>query len=110
MEIKSPVKIKITSLNYHQRFFDGIIEFHEKNYKLKIQNRIKKKTIKIPFSMTDVKNQSALVRISGKNGIYVEDNLDFNGLSDTMKIESKIIHEDITNKYAVLDTIEIFFK
>ena len=110
MEFKPPFKIKIIELSYHNLFFDGSIQFHEKTYKLHIQNEVNQKIIKLPFPILGVKNHNVLVRISGRNGIYVQDHLIFEGSSNSMEIESQIINEDITNKYAVLDTIEIFFR
>ena len=108
--IKLPFKMKITSIDFHKTQFDGEIEFHEKKFPLKIYPIADNQTIKIPFDVIGVQNQNALVRISGINGIYAEDHLTLEGKSSSLEINSFPIFDEISDRYNMLDTIEIFFK
>ena len=108
--VKLPFKMKITSIDFHKTQFDGEIEFHEKKFPLEIYPITGKQTIKIPFDVIGVQNQNTLVRISGINGIYAEDHLTVEGKSSSLEIKSFSIFDEISNRYNMLDTIEIFFK
>ena len=108
--VKLPFKMKITSIDFHKTQFDGEIEFHGKKFPLRIYPIVGKQTIKIPFDVIGVQNQNALVRVSGINGIYAEDYLKFEGKSSSLEIKSSSIFDEISNRYNMLDTIEIFFK
>ena len=107
---KLPFKIKILSIDFHKTQYDGEIEFHEKKFPLVIYPIVDKQTIKIPFDVIGVQNQNALVRISGINGIYAEDHLTLEGKSSSLEIKSFPIFDEISDRYNMLDTIEIFFK
>ena len=108
--VKLPFKMKILSIDFHKTRYDGEIEFHEKKFPLVIYPISDKKTIKIPFDVIGIQSQTCLVRISGINGIYAEDHLTFEGKSSSLEIESLPIFDEISNRYNMLDTIEIFFK
>lgn len=108
--VKLPFKIKISSINYHENYFDAEIEFHDKSYRMTIKSTNDESTIKIPFELIGVKGQNVLVRISGTTGIYFEDRAKFDGKSSSLDITSFSICDDISNKYDMLDTLEIFFK
>jgi len=108
--VKLPLKMKILSIDFHKTQFDGEIEFHEKKFQLRIYPIVDKQTIKIPFDVIGVQSQNALVRISGINGIYAEDHLTLDGKSSSLEIRSFSIFDEISNRYNMLDTIEIFFK
>ena len=108
--VKLPFKMKILSIDFHKTQFDGEIEFHEKKFPFRIYPIVDKQTIKIPFDVIGVQKQNALVRISGINGIYAEDHLTLDGKSSSLEIKSFPIFDEISNRYSVFDTIEIFFK
>ena len=108
--VKLPLKMKILSIDFHKTQFDGEIEFHEKKFPLKIYPIVGKQAIKLPFDVIGVQNQNALVRLSGINGIYAEDHLTLEGKSSSLEINSFPIFDEISNRYNMLDTIEIFFK
>ena len=108
--VKLPFKMKIISIDFHKTQFDGEIEFHEKKFPLKIYPITDNQTIKIPFDVIGVQKQNALVRISGINGIYAEDHLTLEGKSSSLEIKSFPIFDEISDRYNMLDTIEIFFK
>ena len=108
--VKLPFKMKILSIDFHKTQFDGEIEFHEKKFPLRIYPIVDKQTIKIPFDVIGVHNQNILVRVSGINGIYSEDHLTLEGKSSSLEIKSFPIFDEISNRYGMLDTIEIFFK
>ncbi len=108
--VKLPFKMKIISIDFHKTQFGGEIEFHEKKFPLKIYPIVGKQAIKLPFDVIGVQNQNALVRISGINGIYAEDHLTLEGKSSSLEINSFPIFDEISDRYNMLDTIEIFFK
>ena len=110
MKYKIPIKAKILILNFKDTYFDGQIELHEKKYDVIVKANSDKCFIKLPFQIIGVKNQNMLLRISARSGIYVEDHLYYDGKSERLEIESDIIFNDIINKHAGLDTIEIFFE
>ena len=107
---KLPFKIKILSIDFHKTQFDGEIEFHEKKFPLMIYPIVGKQTIKIPFDVIGVQNQNTLVRISGISGLYAEAHLTLEGTSSSLEISSFPIFDEISDRYNMLDTIEIFFK
>ena len=108
--VKLPFKMKILSIDFHRPQYDGEIEFHEKKFPFEIYPITDQQTIKIPFDVIGVQNQNTLVRISGINGIYAEDHLTLEGKSSSLEIKSFSIFDEISNRYNMLDTIEIFFK
>ena len=108
--VKLSSNMKILSIDFHKTQYDGEIEFHEKKFPLKIYPITDNQTIKIPFDVIGVQNLNALVRISGINGIYAEDHLTLEGKSSSLEIKSFPIFDEISDKYNMLDTIEIFFK
>ena len=108
--VKLQFKMKIISIDFHKTQFDGEIEFHEKKFPLRIYPIVGKQTIKIPFDVIGVQKQNALVRISCINGIYAEDHLTLEGKSSSLEISSFPIFDEISERYNMLDTIEIFFK
>jgi len=107
--VKLPFKMKINSIDFQSPDFHGEIEFHEKKFPFKIMAVIEKQTIKLPFDVIGIKNQEALVRVSGMNGIYSEDHLKLEGKSSSLEIYSDGICDEIVKSYTMLDTIEIFF-
>ena len=108
--VKLPFKMKIISIDFHKTQYDGEIEFHEKKFPLVIYPTDDKHAIKIPFDVIGVQSQNTLVRISGINGIYAEDHLILEGKSSSLEINSFPIFDEISNRYNMLDTVEIFFK
>lgn len=108
--VSLPFKIKITSIDIDNDGYYGEIEFHGKKYKLRIRPSDAKNEISIPFKVIGIKDQNPLVRVSGINGIYSQDNLRNTTEHDFLEIKSSLISEEIVKKYMMLDTIEIFFK
>ena len=108
--VKLPFKMKVVSIDFHKTQYDGEMEFHEKKFPLVSYPTVDKQTIKIPFDVIGVQSQNALVRVSGINGIYAEDHLALEGKSSSLEIRSVSIFDEISNRYNMLDTIEIFFK
>ena len=107
--VKLPIMIKIMSIDKHHDYCDGEIEFHDKKFMFKIaQNN--EKTLKIPFPIIGVKNQMTLLRISGINGVYSEENLKITGTSTFLEINSSQILDDIGQRFSMFDTFEFFFR
>jgi hypothetical protein len=108
--VKLPFKIKICSIDFQKTHFAGEVEFHEKKFPFSINPSVENRLIRIPFDVIGVQNQISLVRISGINGIYSEDHLLVEKNSSSFDIHSFPIFDEISKKYNMLDTIEVFFK
>ena len=107
--VKLPIMVKIMSIDKHDDYCDGEIEFHDKKFIFKIVKNYEK-TLKIPFDIIGVKNQMVLLRISGINGIYSEENLKITGTSTFLEINSSQILDDIGQKFSMFNTFEFFFR
>ena len=108
--VKLPFKIKICSIDFQKTHFAGEVEFHEKKFPFSIKPSVENRLIRIPFDVIGVQNQISLVRISVINGVYSEDRLLVENKSSSLDIHSFPIFDEISKKYNMLDTIEIFFK
>ena len=108
--VKLPFKIKICSIDFQKTHFAGEVEFHEKKFPFSIKPSVENRLIRIPIDLIGVQNQISLVRISGINGVYSEDRLLVENKSSSLDIHSFPIFDEISKKYNMLDTIEIFFK
>ena len=62
----------ISKLDILESFFLGKVQLEDDEYTLNIQTIRRDKVLKLPFGMS-LKNQRALVRMSGPNGVVIED-------------------------------------
>ena len=107
--VKLPIKVKIIYIDKHDDYCNGEIELHDKKFMFKIIKN-DEKTLKIPFGTIGIKNQMTLLRISGVNGIYAEENLKIIGKSTFLEINSSQIFDDIGQRFSMFDTFEFFFR
>ena len=98
----------ISKLDIRESFFLGKVQLEDDEYTLNIQTIRRDKVLKLPFGMS-LKNQRALVRMSGPNGVVIEDLLPYKGESEWVEIDSDMItfyaadHQDQFDKLEIID-------
>ena len=98
----------ISKLDIRESFFLGKVQLEDDEYTLNIQTIRRDKVLKLPFGMT-LKNQKALVRMSGPNGVMIEDLLPYKGESEWVEVDSDLItfyaadHQDQFDKLEIID-------
>ena len=102
----------IIELNISQSYFTGKVKFHTDTYKVNIQGQRRDKVLRIPFPIpnyTTKDRKKMLIRLSGPNGVYVEDWLmyDDKWQSEWLEIDSDEITYYLADHQDTIDTIEI---
>ena len=98
----------ISKLDIRESFFLGKVQLEDDEYTLNIQTIRRDKVLKLPFGMS-LKNQRALVRMSGPNGVVIEDLLPYKGESEWVEVDSDLItfyaadHQDQFDKLEIID-------
>ena len=98
----------ISKLDIRESFFLGKAHFNNDEYTVNIQTIRREKVLKLPFGMV-LKNQKALVRMSGPNGVVIEDLLPYKGESEWVEIDSDLItfyaadHQDQFTRLEIID-------
>ena len=104
MESETIFKIKIKKLDIAEAYFKGKVEFGNKEYVINLQGHWTEKLIKLPFK---IPAQKVLVRLSGPNGVYVEDFLNYRGQSEWIEIDSQTILYYVADHQDKFDSLEI---
>ena len=98
----------ISKLDIRESYFLGKVKFNDDEYTLNIQTERRGKILKLPFGMT-LKNDKVLVRMSGQNGVVIEDLLPYKGESEWVEIDSDLItfytadHQDQFDRLEIID-------
>ena len=98
----------ISKLDIRESFFLGKVNLNDNEYTLNIQTIRREKVLKLPFGM-GLKDLKALVRMSGPDGVMVEDILPYKGESEWIEVDSDLItfyaadHQDQFNRLEVID-------
>jgi len=98
----------ISKLDIRESFFLGKVQLEDDEYTLNIQTIRRDKVLKLPFGMS-LKNQRELVRMSGPNGVVIEDLLPYKGESEWVEVDSDLItfyaadHQDQFDKLEIID-------
>ena len=98
----------ISKLDIRESFFLGKVLLDNNEYTVNIQTIRREKVLKLPFGMV-LKNQKALVRLSGPNGVVIEDLLPYKGESEWVEIDSDLItfyaadHQDQFDRLEIID-------
>ena len=98
----------ISKLDIRESFFLGKVLLDNNEYTLNIQTERRGKILKLPFGMT-LKNDKVLVRMSGQNGVVIEDLLPYKGESEWVEIDSDLItfyaadHQDQFDRLEIID-------
>ena len=98
----------ISKLDIRESFFLGKVLLDNNEYTVNIQTIRREKVLKLPFGMA-LKNQKSLVRMSGPNGVVIEDLLPYKGESEWVEIDSDFItfyaadHQDQFDRLEIID-------
>lgn len=103
------LSFKITKLDIFQSYFFGETEFRSDKYKVNIQNQRRGKVLKLPFEIKP-KNEKIIVRVSGKDDLFIEDYLPYKGESEWLEIDSDEITYFLADHQDQCDTIEIMYE
>ena len=102
------IALVISKLDIRESFFLGKVLLDNNEYTVNIQTIRREKVLKLPFEMA-LKNQKALVRMSGPNGVVIEDLLPYKGESEWVEIDSDFItfyaadHQDQFDRLEIID-------
>ena len=103
------LNFKITKLDINQSYFFGKVEFRSDEYKVNIQNERRGKVLRLPFQIK-TKSEKIIVRMTGPDGLFVEDYLPYKGESEWLEIDSNEIAFYLADHQDQLDTIEIMYE
>jgi len=105
-QLKKTLSIKIKRLDMFPNHFFGISEINGEDYKINIQGQsvIRTNLIKLPIKFKDEK---ALLRLSGINGSYFEDIVNYKGKSEWIEIDSDRILTYLADHQDQIDTIDV---
>ncbi len=105
-ELKKTISIKIKKLDMFPNHFFGIAEINRKDYKINIQGQsmLREQLIRLPIKFQDEK---ALLRLSGINGTFFEDIVNYKGESEWIEIDSDRILYYLADHQDQINTIDI---
>jgi len=105
-QLKKTISIKIKRLDMFPNHFFGITEINGEDYKINIQGQSVFRTnlMKLPIKFKDEK---ALLRLSGINGSYFEDIVNYKGKSEWIEIDSDRILTYLADHQDQIDTIDV---
>ena len=105
-QLKKTMSIKIKRLDMFPNHFFGCAKINEEDYKINIQGQSIYRTnlIKLPIKFKDEK---ALLRLSGINGFYIEDIVNYKGKSEWIEIDSDRILTYLADHQDQIDTIDV---
>ena len=98
----------ISKLDIRESFFLGKVLLDNNEYTVNIQTIRREKVLKLTIGKV-LKNQKALVRMSGRNGVVIEDLLPYKGESEWVEIDSDLItfyaadHQDQFDRLEIID-------
>ena len=98
--------IKIKRLDMFPNHFFGIAEINGQDYKINIQGQsvFRRNLIKLPINFKDEK---AVLRLSGINGSYFWDIVNYKGKSEWIEIDSDKILHYLADHQDQIDTIDV---
>ncbi len=104
--LKKTLSIKINRIDLFPNHFFGTAEINREEYKINIQGRsaFRSKLIKLPIKFKDEK---ALLRLSGINGSFFEDIVNYKGESEWIEIDSNEILYYLADHQDQIDTIDV---
>ena len=105
-ELRKIISIKIKKLDMFPNHFFGIAEINNQDYKINIQGQsvLRQKLIKLPIK---IKDEKALLRLSGINDTLFEDIVNYKGESEWIEIDSDGILYYLANHQDQINTIDI---
>ena len=96
----------IKRLDMFPNHFFGTAEINKKDYKINIQGQsvLREQLIKLPIPFIDEK---ALLRLSGINGTFFEDIVNYKGASEWVEIDSDRILYYLADNQDKINTIDV---
>ena len=105
-ELKKTMSINIKKLDMFPNHFFGIAEINKEEYKINIQGQsiLRQKLIKLPIK---IKDEKALLRLTGINDTLFEDIVNYKGESEWIEIDSDGILYYLAKHQDQINTIDI---
>ena len=105
-KLKKTLSIKIQRLDMFPNHFFGTVEINKKSYKINIQGQsvLREQLIKLPIPFVDEK---ALLQLSGINGAFFEDIVNYKGESEWVEIDSDRILYYLADNQDKINTIDV---
>jgi len=105
-KLEKTLLIKIKRLDMFPNHFFGIAEINGQDYKINIQGQsvFRKNLIKLPINFKDEK---VVLRLSGVNGSYFWDIVNYKGKSEWIEIDSDGILYYLKDHQDQIDTIDV---
>ena len=98
---------QIQYLDIHESYFKGKVRFQNDEFTINIQDERRGKVLRLPMEIKTEKN--VLVRCTGP-GVFVEDFLEYRGVSEWVEIDSTPITFYIADHQDQFDTISIMVR
>ena len=98
---------QIQHLDIHESYFKGKVRFQNDEFTINIQDERRGKVLRLPMEIKTEKN--VLVRCTGP-GVFVEDFLEYRGVSEWVEIDSTPITFYIADHQDQFDTISIMVR
>ena len=105
---KPPIKFEIKFTTKKKDNLYGNAIFHDEKFKIIVKPLKNIESIKLPFNILGIMNESHLVRFSGKVGVYTEYRPQIQNSTKNIEVESDKILNDLIKTKNKYDTIEIF--
>ncbi len=105
-QLKKTLTIKIKRLDMFPNHFFGTAEINNEEYKINIQGQslLRNKLIKLPIEFRDEK---ALLHLSGINGTFFEDIVNYKGMSEWIEIDSDGVLYYLADNQDKINTIDV---
>ena len=105
-QLKKTTSIMIKRLDMFPNHFFGTAEINKKDYKINIQGQsvLRAQLIKLPIPFIDEK---ALLQLSGINGAFFEDIVNYKGESEWIEIDSDRILYYLADNQDKINTIDV---
>jgi len=105
MKYEVVIRVEMKNLDIAESYFKGKAGLNGQDYTINLQDHLAEKLIKLPIQIPT--QDKVLVRLSGPGGVYVEDYLQYRGMSEWIEIDSKDIMHYAVDHQDQFDTLEI---
>ena len=106
MKYQTVLKVDIKNLDIAESYFKGKAQFNDKEYTINLQGHWVEKLIKLPFMIPA--QEKVLVRLSGPDGVYIEEFLKYKGKSEWIELDSQDMLHYVADNQDKFDSLEIY--
>lgn len=106
MKHETALKVQIKNLDIAESYFKGKAIFNDKEYTINLQGHWVDKLIKLPFKIPP--QEKVLVRLSGPDGVYIEEFLKYKGKSEWIELDSQDMLHYVADNQDKFDSLEIY--